>query len=303
MKQTVAEMLENQTPITTQDSVRVRKELGRILFRLRKTAKVSQVQLAKLLSLHQAAVCRVENGNQNLTPAELFAISRFFNVPIDSILANDVDYSSVAKRFGRQLPMPKRYLEYSFSKARDVLPLLHFLYSNCNELDVQRVFDSLDLDPGYLVNPDQEIGAYCFLDIVSYLLSHKLLTRQNIKKVIDQTKRKEVQGFLLPLYKTQTNSISLLKTFILNRHHYNSNFLFDVDSCSGNSITVTVEPARHMEKVDYKNEILEDFICFYRKAYISALPLFINEKPATITESECHFKGAKKCAYKIKIAS
>lgn len=297
---TMEQLQIQQTPITKHDSAKVKRDLGQTLYRLRKAAKVSQVQLAQVLSLHQAAVCRVENGTQNLTPAELFAVSKYFDVPIDSILANEVDYWKVAERFGRQVPLPRRFAEHPYSKVREVLPVLYFLYENLSEEECERVLSTLGLDSAYLVNPDQTIGVYCFLDLVCLLLSERILTRQNLRKVIDQTRRKEVQGFLHPLYQTQESVFGSIQTLILNSHHYDANFKYTLESVTPTKLEVSIKPAEHMKRIDYRNVTLDDFLCAYRKQYISQFPTYINKKPVIITETECHFRGAPQCFYKIK---
>src|SRR5689334_21365106 len=97
-----------RTPLTfstpKKDLKRLKSNLGNVIYNLRKAGKVSQETLGRILTLHQTAVCRVEQGSQNLTPEELYITSKFFDVNVDALLTGEIDYWRVAERFGRKPP-------------------------------------------------------------------------------------------------------------------------------------------------------------------------------------------------------
>ncbi len=60
--------------------------VGSRLYALRTAANISQAEMGTFLEIHQSAVSRVEGGGQMLTPAQLLALSKLFQVPLDHLL-------------------------------------------------------------------------------------------------------------------------------------------------------------------------------------------------------------------------
>lgn len=60
------------------------QKLGSKIKAARKTKKLSQVYVGRLLDIHQAAVCRIEKGTQNILAIELKTLAKDFGVSVDS---------------------------------------------------------------------------------------------------------------------------------------------------------------------------------------------------------------------------
>lgn len=292
-----------RAPVISQIPKQLKSNLGETIYLLRKAAKISQTELGKLLSLHQTAICRIEQGAQNVTPEELYILSRFFELKIDSLLAGEVDFWRVAERFGRLPPLPERYTELPFSKVREVLPLLQFMRKTRNSGFVDKVLGQFDLKPAYLVSPDQKIGVNCHLDVLRHLVRSGMVTTGSLRKLTDHSRSDSVQGFLHPIYETQASVLPLLQTWILSAHHYETNFKYDIQELSRDSLVLSVTPAEHMAGVEYKDDVLKDVLCEYKKTYLSEFPRYIGAEPVSVQEKECHFHGASRCIYRVKAAA
>ena len=277
--------------------------LGETVKRLRKCAHISQERIAEVLILHQTAVCRVELGLQSLQPWHLQKLADLYDVRVTALLSGQINYWQVAERFGQTPPFPKRYLELVFGKVRQLLPMLQFMQQQKGQAVTKRVLTELDLDMNYLRGPDQPIGVNCSLDIMRQLIKLGILNDRTLKALVDETRTESVQGFLHSLYQTQSSPINLLKTFILNSHHYESNFIYEIeDEPKHTGIVLTVKPAEHMKFVTYKDEGLGDVQCRYKREYLMQFPKYIGAKPAQLEEKECLFHGAEKCVYVIHAA-
>ncbi len=288
------------SPVSEHEFTKIRKQLGQTIYNLRKTTRVSQTKLGEVLSLHQTAICRIEQGTQNLTPSELYLLSQFFDVKIDSLLVGDIDYWIVAERFSQTPPFPERYRIYPYSKLREVLPVLEYIKNTHGVSNMNKILGKMNLNATFLINPDQKVGAYCHLDILKDLIQKGLLNTQNLDKVISYTRTMSVQGFLHNTYIAQTSSLNLLFAWILNLPHYETNFKYDVLECNKqDSCTIAVTPADHMKDVSYKDDILGDFLCQYRKKYFMELPRYIGKPPLQLVEKECHFHGHPQCVYEL----
>lgn len=274
--------------------------IGASLRRMRKCSGVSQNELGKLLDLHQAALSRVESGSQYLLPWQLQQISEFFGVGVDSFLSGRINYWAIAERFQRPLPFPKRYREYPFSKSREFLPLLGFLKDAEGATLAGKYLESLDIDEQLLLSPDQPMGAQLNLDLIQHAVSNGLLTKKNFHRWIDQTRAEEFQGFLHFIYESQTSGIDLLQTRIMSASHYETNFNYTIEDRKSKSLVVSVEPAAHMRSLNYKDGVMGDILCAYKKEYFMQFPRYIGQEPLQLSEKECHFRGAHKCVYTLK---
>jgi len=65
------------------------KKLGAEIKKCRKMLLFSQEKLGTKLGLHQAAISRVEEGSQVLTPFQLVTATNCFGVPVDLLLKGD----------------------------------------------------------------------------------------------------------------------------------------------------------------------------------------------------------------------
>lgn len=281
------------------DRQKLQASLGETIRRLRKSAKVSQEELGKLLSLHQTAICRVESGSQNLDPSRLNKIAEYFGVRVDSLLIGKINFWEVAERFGRGLQLPDRYVERPFSRVREVAPLLRFLKEELGETGTAKFLAKFELENLSRFAPEQVIGVNCLLDLAREALKQGILSERNFGGLIKHTRAAEVHSFLHPVYESQIDPLRLLQTALLNWHHYETNFRYELEECSHNGFVLSVAPAEHMIDVEYKDADLGDFLCRYKKAYFAEFPLYIKGRALEITEKECHFRGKHRCVYKI----
>lgn len=289
-------------PLKKNDEDKVLESLGETVKRLRKCARVSQQELANLLGLHQTAVCRVESGMQSLQPWHLQKLSEIFDVRVTAILSGQINFWQIAERFGQRPPFPSRYLQHAHSRVRELLPLLQFATTVKGKSFVNKTLDKLGLDPVYIQGPDQPIGVDANLDLLRHLIKAGVVSTKNLHDLVNHTRSEKVQGFLDVIYRTQSGSLNLLKTLILNAHHYESNFKYEMREEKGDSLVLSIKPAEHMAEIQYKDEQLGDFLCHYKQEYLTQFPLYIGAKPAQLQESECHFHGSGQCIYTIKAA-
>ncbi|MEW6058231.1 MAG: helix-turn-helix transcriptional regulator [Bdellovibrionota bacterium] len=277
--------------------------LGTTLRRMRKYAKISQAELGKLISVHQTAISRIESNEQSLAPEQLRVISKFFGVSLDDLMLNRINYWDIAKRFGQPPPFADRYRQLPFSRVRELLPLLFFLNQEKGHDFTQKLLSEYEMESFLFLNPDQPIGVNCYLDLLRHSLNRKLLSESNFNELINQTRLESVHGFLHAIYVEQTSPLSLVQSRILNSHLYEKNFKHEIQTLTQNRMEIFVAPEHHMKGVDYKDRILGDFLCRYKKSYLQQFPKYIGESPIELIEKDCHFTGtAPKCVYELRVA-
>lgn len=75
---------------------KVDKIIGANLREFRREARVSQIELAERLGLHQTSICRIERGSQSLTAAELRSVAEIFQKPMEWMFLETKTESAVA---------------------------------------------------------------------------------------------------------------------------------------------------------------------------------------------------------------
>lgn len=65
----------------------INKSIGMNMKFLRTRKKITQVEMAEILGLHQTAISRVEDGKQNLTPLQLWNLAETLGVKIEDLYA------------------------------------------------------------------------------------------------------------------------------------------------------------------------------------------------------------------------
>lgn len=269
---------------------------------MRKCAKLSQTEVGDLLKLHQTAIHRIESGEQNILIHDLHSFADFFGVKIDNILSTRINYWELAKRFNQDVPLPTRYRTLVHSRVREVMPLLSFVRKNFDPVVFEKLMSTHGLEEFYFENPTAQLGTLCNLDLLHYSLKEGLLTEKNFPQLIQETRSTATVEDLETTFRAQKFSVPLLQSLILNAPLYEQNFEYTIQELQKNSLTVSIHPRDHMIEMPYKDAVLGDFLCRYKKQMFSEFPKLIDHRSCKVEETECHFHGSSQCVYKIVAA-
>lgn len=276
----------------------IKEQLGETVYLMRKAAKISQVELGRLLSLHQTAICRIEQGLQSLMIEQLYTLSQFFDVKLDALIEGEVDYWKLSQRFNQLPPLPSRYREFPHSKVREVLPGFRFMERHRGEGASLQLMTEMKLPKAYFFNPDLSLGVYCQLDLLKHLIQNGGLNESNVQELVEEARTEQVQGFLHPVFANQCHPLSVIQTWVINAHHYENHFRYEIQDLEKDRLVLFVTPESHMKDVAYRDPVLGDMLCQYKKAYLSQLSQYlVGSSPVHVTEKECHFHGADQCIY------
>lgn len=93
------------------------REVGGLIFKARKAAGLTQVELAERLEVRRSSVANIETGRQNLTLVRLFEIAEAIGVSVPSLIpTGGVDHRLVAQRERQQRHVKE--LEAKLEKAK-----------------------------------------------------------------------------------------------------------------------------------------------------------------------------------------
>lgn len=277
----------------------IKKQLGGRLRKLRKTAGITQVEFCKFLGLEQAALSRVESGDQGLTPEHLLRISKYFDIPVDTLIQGNIDFNSISNRFGYVTPtIPAQ----EASKVRFVLPFLSYLEQVSGERRAQVFLEAHDLEASTFAHPDHLIETHSAIGFVKSMADHGHLKNKDeaIKFIVESAQSEFVSGFLFPVFSSQIDSIFLALNFVTNQHHFTNGFRWEVQKLLNGSLEFSVQPEEFIKQSGYNDPVLGSFFCEYQKALISQLPRYIKMPDFRVEESKCHYHtNSGKCIYRI----
>jgi transcriptional regulator with XRE-family HTH domain len=79
--------------MSRQEIEQLRLEIGAKIRDLRFKKRIKQKDLADAISIHPMRLSRIEHGEVEITPGELYLICKFFSYPIEHMfkVANDMD--------------------------------------------------------------------------------------------------------------------------------------------------------------------------------------------------------------------
>jgi hypothetical protein len=180
------------------------------------------------------------------------------------------------------------------------MPLLRFAHAAKGASFTRKMVSALSMQEVQLGDPDMTMGTLFNLDVARKLIESGELKKQSMNDVIAHARTESAQGFLHQVYSTQENSVALIQSWVLNAHHYESNFRYAVEEIASKSFTLSVVPAPHMESIEFKDEVLGDFLCRFKKAYLSEFPAYIGHRPVQLQEKECLFHQGNRCVYEIR---
>ena len=295
----VKTLSKRKAPLSPKDS---QERLGGILKTIRKAAGLNQVEVARLIGVDQPAYSRIESGSQGITIWQLAKLGHTYKIPIDTLAEGQVNLLRVSAEFGKMPPLPGRYQLLPHSRIRDLVPSLLFLSLTVGHAPAKKVIEELGLLGAIGLPPEQPIGVEAGLDLLRWMITARVLTSDSFSTLVDQTRESEANDFLHPVYSTQSTPLNLIQSLVLNSHHYEENFRYQVEAIDRASLEISVLPADHMREVGYKDDILGDMLCRLHREKLAQWPRYIGARPAQLKELACHFRGAHRCVYSITAA-
>lgn len=274
--------------------------LGKRVSTLRKIAGITQIEMAKMLGLEQASISRIEGGSQWLSPAQLVKLCSYFGVSAEAMFSGKFNLDEVALRFGQATQLPERYSTISFTKVRELLPLIAFARQERGDRFIDAFLDDTQISRVLMMSPNHSVGVYCYLDLMGYLVSEGVLNAKGVSEIGRIANRREMHSFLDEIYGAHHGAIDLMQSRIENAHHYDGNFLYKLTRAHDDFIEINVKPEKHLAEVSYRGGALKDMICRIRKESLRLFPEYSGLKAMKLVETHCHFKDeAEDCTYRL----
>jgi transcriptional regulator with XRE-family HTH domain len=282
--------------------------IGRIVRATRKQLAISQVDFAKDLGLMQSALSRIETGSQNLTAPQWLEICQLTGISLESIRYGYIEHQQpLDLQHGAKVGsfrLPTRYAHNRGSKVRATLPLLRYFKEQLGEKKLDAYFEKVKVDPDYFMNLENQINVGFSIDMCRTLIEKGKLKPKAVGAMTKVVRNRELHGRLHHEYDTRETSQELILSLLRNIRQYECNTVYAIDDSSRKGLLVSAIPEPHFAEVVPKGDSeMGEFLCQYKRSYLSDFSTYNGRPKKPATELECYYKGHTKCLYQVDLAS
>jgi transcriptional regulator with XRE-family HTH domain len=203
-----------------------RKKLGVFLKSLRKSHKLTQLDMAKIIDSTQGSVSKYEEGTMDLTAVEMIKIGKSLNIPLESFVKNYIDARKLVTHVLRKelapFRIPKIYASHCIYNVRSLNPFIHFAKYKLTEDKFNRVVkNEMHLDPSYLRLMDAQLNSR-FMNDLNSLVSFKDDEFQTF--FTSFFKSHSHHGDCHDDFKKSKTPLDAVKSYVLNSEVYDCEF-------------------------------------------------------------------------------
>jgi DNA-binding XRE family transcriptional regulator len=283
------------------------QRLARVFRAARKLNGRTQSTLAKDLGIAQGTISKIESGLLMPSLSEWFVFCQLTAIPAEeSFMSGYIDHGLPIQTEGvyenSSFKVPVKYRHHSSSKVRSLQPFVKYFESCLGIEKWEKHLELTKMDPDFFVVLDNQVNIGFLLDLVSTLIQNGQLKPDTLSQVTQSVRQPKTHGRLEAMYSQARSPRDLIVSFIQHSDKYERNFTFDLEETNEKKLVVSVKPLEHMRQFNYKNDVLNDFICRYKKQYFRDFSSYKGGTPVEIEETECHFHGGSQCIYKMQIA-
>lgn len=285
----------------------IARQCSRLIRAARKRKGLTQSEVASILGSSQANVSKLENAMLIPSAVEWFEFCSATGISPEAIRTGYIDRSSETElRSGRTeggFQLPSHYAHERGSKVRAMVPLLGYYREKRGEKALEDFFERIKIDSDLFVDLDNQVNLNFCLDLARDLISTGNLKKQDFAALTQSVRRPETHGRMQAVYADKVSQWNLLSLLIKNSRHYEINFKYELEEDGHGHTFLLVKPAEHLKEIKYRSDdTLGDFLCQYKKHYFESFTGYGGLKLASIEERECHYHGADRCLYEIKLA-
>lgn len=246
------------------------------LKKLRKTCKVSQIKLASYLQIDQAGISRLERGSQNIQVDTLVKLAEFYQVDIEQIINGTINYYALAKRFGVNPTLPKRYQGDDNLYMKEIIPIIAHLRKFHGDNFVNIVLSKLGLEDLMYLPPDQKCNGLIMCDIITLSKEKGALSVKDIPFIANLSFEPQYLGHFDVSFSKLEKTKDLIQSWVLSSDFFEGIFHYGIFSEKKSSITLNLSFNSNQVREEFNKTKLNDFILQLKQYYFKQLPLKYN---------------------------
>lgn len=249
-----------------------KNDLAIVFKRLRKTAGLSQIEMAKILDRDQATISRLEKGTQSLSLDSVFILSEYFDLRYEDLISGNINYWEISKNFNKPLKLAPKYQEDNNSVVRELVPLMRIILSKKGTEGLFSFLSTFEMQDLIYMSPSESISSLIYFDLLSSALETKLISEDDIPELVKITQSVEYHGSFYQVYENQKDSFDIVKAYCVNSPGYEGAIENNVMETSPKSITVGFKLKDVLEENKKLLSEASSFIINFKKAFFAGLP-------------------------------
>lgn len=281
---------------------------ARIMRAARKQCGLTQVEIAGQLGISQGALSKLENAILIPSAPQWLDFCQITGIDVESLFLGYLDAPSpvlldeAAAAGGFRIP--KKYAHHRASNVRTLFPFLSYLQSCVGEAGMRDYLRQARIDADFFVNLNNRLNIDFLLDTARSLIAKGWLKPDDISRLVKPVGLAEAHGKLARQYEGQSGALPMLKLLIDNAHFYEHNFRYQIEHEGQERLDISIAPEPHMEAFDYRDDPkLGHFLCDYKQHYFARFAEYGGKPPVRVRELECHYRGASRCVYEMRLAA
>lgn len=286
-----------------------KRKIARVFRLARKERGLSQIQLASVLGVDQAAISRIESGRQELGATDLVIISQDLHIATECFSTGYLETMEPTQvrsdPYEGSFKIPSEYRESRASKVRNTIPFLNLFRERLGEKKLQQYLETKKLDPDFFYCLDKQINIRFSIDLYKTMLQAGVLNSQDLSSIAAEVPRPSFHGLIRHRYEGISSPASLLTSLIANSRNYEANFSYELSASKKNQVEITATPGDHLGHGALRIQGDDGrMVCDYKAHYFKNFSAYNQSMASTarVSEQECFFKGAKRCVYRLNFS-
>ena len=278
----------------------------------RKQKGFSQLELSKKLSITQGTLSKIELGKLSVSSSIWYEFCNLTDLQPEwawglGVVDRPEMKNKITSDQVGSFSLPEKYRLNRGTPVRSIRALLGYFSSVYGEKKLNEYMERIGVDPDYFLVLSNQININFSLDTFEVLAADGRLKPENLKMIANAYSNPTFHGALAGRFHTTGPEVheNLLTDLIRNVGHYDMNFNYVIESVQNGVVTISIAPSEHLKAFNYKRGELGAALCSYKqeilKSFVTLGSGSSGVSPLAIEERECHYKGAPRCLFHVRI--
>lgn len=256
--------------------------------------------LGEVLNVRPEEVQAVISSDKLLSVSQLFNVLSFFNIPLERVLSDSVDFNLLQAHFrGTVCELPERYLVGANGRKRSVINILRWLARNYGERELEIVLKQFQLTMAHFANPDDAINNRFLVDLLSKLeeLSYD---QNNFLRMGEESYAANRDNHLGQLQAQARSGKELIeRMFTEHIKHYDTNFSYQIHRLTDCEAVIKFKQDQNVADALGTKHLGSMNANIMKMGVVKSLPRYIGAPDFDVEIPKSVHLGDSYCAYRI----